>query len=307
MDSENKTPKVKKQKEPKAVKEKRSTGAKISLIAGITLCAILIPILIANCILIVKGMINKDEPPDLFGYAPAIVLTGSMEPLFDQGDMIFIKKVDDMNEIKKGDVICFVDPGGDGVALLTHRVVTDPVDGKVRTAGDANVQKIQSLAPDKSKYIQVEDKNVDGYKYWTSESDESAYDSKAVTLDSKTIVGKYTYVSVPFVGNISSFMAQPYGWALCIGIPLVAFILFEIFSRKKSDKNKKQDMDALLAELEALKAEKEAANKPVAEEAEADTADAEVADATETVDPPQDPPAEEEVKEEINDSSEENT
>jgi signal peptidase len=53
---------------------------KILNIVGIALCVILIPILIMNCVLIVKGLVNEDEVPGVFGRTPLIVLTDSMYP-----------------------------------------------------------------------------------------------------------------------------------------------------------------------------------------------------------------------------------
>ena len=58
----------KKNKAVKAEPEKATTGSKISLIIGIVLCAILVPILIINCALIVVGIVNPGKPPSLFGY-----------------------------------------------------------------------------------------------------------------------------------------------------------------------------------------------------------------------------------------------
>ena len=269
--------------------EKKSVGSKVSMIIGIVLCVILIPILILNCILIVRGMGEDKKPPDVFGMIPLTVASPSMYPLFDEGDMIFIEKIEDPTTIKEGDVICFFDPAQKGEYLLTHRVVDKYQDenGKwyVRTAGDFNMQQSYEKAEDKSIYKEATDKNDPDHTYWTTE-DDAKYDNKPVPLDEETIVGKYAYASVPFVGSISTFMAQPYGWAVCIGVPLIAFVLYEILSRRKSDKSKKQDMDALLAELEKLKAEKEKMNNANADEPKAENTDAEVADATETADPP---------------------
>ncbi len=300
MDNENKAleenevkePEVnQKADKPKKEKKKKSTGSKISLIVGIVLCVILVPVLIMNSILIVKGIGDDSKPPSLFGYVPLTVLTDSMSPLIDAGDMIFIEEVD-ITSIKLGDVICFKDPESNSGKLVTHRVVTEPYKNEkgelvVRTAGDFNVNNDYKDSKDaefKATCIEKEDPNKEGYKYWYT-TDEQHYDSKPVVLTEANIVGIYAYSGVPFVGYISDFMAQPYGWIICIGVPLIAFVLYEVLSRRKSDKSKKQDMDALLAELEALKAAKAASETAVADESQVET-EPEVAEATETEDPP---------------------
>ena len=61
-------------------KNKTNIKNAILNIIGVVLCVILLPILIINCTLIVKGAINEDEVPALGGYAPLIVLSKSMEP-----------------------------------------------------------------------------------------------------------------------------------------------------------------------------------------------------------------------------------
>ena len=300
MDNENKALDEKELKEPEVNKKadkpakekkekKKGSGGKVSLIIGIVLCVILVPILIANSVLIVKGIGDDIKPPSIFGYIPLTVLTDSMSPLIDAGDMIFIEEVD-IADIKKGDVICFKDPDGD-TELLTHRVVTDPVKNEkgelvVRTAGDYNVAGDYKNANEESKanFSYIPDSNEEGYSYWYS-TDEKNYDDDPLVLTEDVVVGIYAYSGVPFVGYVSNFMAQPYGWIICIGVPLVAFVLYEVLSRRKNDKEKKQDMDALLAELEALKAAKAASEASVADEPAAKN-DTEVAEATETDDPP---------------------
>jgi hypothetical protein len=70
------------------------------------------------------------------------------------------------------------------------------------------------------------------------------------------------------------FMQTTWGWVICIAVPLVLFLAYELISRKKSDKSKAKDMDALLAELEALKAAKAAADGASAPEADSSGANA---------------------------------
>ena len=60
--------------------EKKGTKrGRISLAVMIIVSVILIPILIVNLVLIVKGSVNSDTPPDVFGIAPLAVTSGSME------------------------------------------------------------------------------------------------------------------------------------------------------------------------------------------------------------------------------------
>ena len=89
---------------------------------GAALCVILIPILVINLTLIIKSYTNTEEVPTLGGYCPLIVLTGSMEPEISSGDMIICHTIEP-SEVKTGDVISFFDPEGNGLSVVTHRVV----------------------------------------------------------------------------------------------------------------------------------------------------------------------------------------
>lgn len=254
--------------------EKEKKGGKVSLVIGIVLCCILVPILIMNCVLIVVSFANPEKPPSVFGLTPMIVLTDSMEPLINEGDII-ISKTCDPDSVKVGDVISFFDPASPTDAILTHRVIDIYEEGGIRyaiTAGDNNANSdyerdrfnaekdnndpTGKLAAVEEKATIVKDENKKGYEYVVYEGHK---DSKPVALTDSELVGTYNYTRIPFVGKVSMFMQTTWGWVICIAVPLIAFIAFELISRKKKDKNKDKDMNALLAELEALKAAKAAA------------------------------------------------
>ncbi len=71
----------------------------------------------------------------LFGYTPFVVLSGSMEPAYPTGSLIYVKAAG-AEEVQVGDPITFR-KSGDIVA--THRVVAiDQAAGSFTTKGDAN-------------------------------------------------------------------------------------------------------------------------------------------------------------------------
>lgn len=288
----------KKNKAVKAEKEQATTGSKVSLIIGIVLCVILVPILIINCTLIVIGFVNPSKPPSLFGYTPLIVLSPSMDPLFCEGDMILVQTVDP-DTVNKGDVITFFDPASTNDSVLTHRVIDIYEENGKRyavTAGDFNANndyeralrmanKLETgAAEEKEKVLSqatiIEDHKKPGYEYVIYEPHK---DSKPVELNEENLIGCYIYTRVPVVGKISMFMQTTWGWIICIAVPLIALLAYELISRRKKDKGKAQDMDALLAELEALKAAKAAAEAGNADEPASDNTD-EAADTPDSAD-----------------------
>lgn len=204
-------------------KEKSTVNHKILTVLGALLCVILIPILVINITLIVKSYTNKDEVPKIGGYAPLIVLTGSMEPNIKSGDLIIVKQIAG-KDVKKDDVIAFFDPDGSGTSILTHRV------------------------------NEVYEEN--GTLYFKTQGDANNAEDRSPVSEDK-LVGIYQF-RIAGAGSVAMFMQTTAGLVVCVFVPLVLLVAWDIIRRKKYDKKNQQDTDALLAELEALKAAKEA-------------------------------------------------
>lgn len=198
-----------------------SAWHKTLTVIGTVLCIILVPVLIINCTLIVKSYINKDEVPSISGYLPLIVLTDSMYPTIESGDLI-ICHTEDAENIKVGDIIAFFDPAGNGTSIVTHKVIElTEIDGELafRTQGDAN--NIADTEP----------------------------------VPAENLVGVYLS-RIPNAGNVAMFMQTTAGLIVCVVLPLVLLIAYDFIRRRSYEKSQKQDTAALLAELEKLKAEK---------------------------------------------------
>lgn len=208
-------------------KETVSVGHRVLTVIGTILCIILIPILILNCTLILKSYTNKDQVPSIGGIFPMIILTDSMEPEFSSGDLIVCHTID-AEKVKKGDVICFYDPSGNGTSTVTHRVtkVTKDKSGALawETKGDANNTEDSALVP------------------------------------AKNLVGIYQR-HFSGLGNVAMFMQTTQGLIICVICPIILLVAYDIIRRRIYEKSKKKDTDALMQELEALRAEKEKKEK----------------------------------------------
>lgn len=84
-----------------------SRDRKISVrsVMGGILCVIFIPVIFINLTLIISTYTKPGEMPGVFGIKPVIVLSGSMEPVIQTGDMIFLHSTDPAR-LQTGDVIC---------------------------------------------------------------------------------------------------------------------------------------------------------------------------------------------------------
>lgn len=210
--------------------QKEKNRQKILTIIGIILCVILLPMLIINLTLIVKSYVNTEEVPDIGGYFPMIVLTDSMLPEISSGDLIIARQTDP-EDVKVGDVISFFDPAGNGTSVVTHRV--------------------------------IEIVEEDGQTKWRTRGDNNNTEDK-VLVPFDNLVGIWRGTRIPGAGAVAMFLQTTPGLIVCVVLPIVLLVGYDVLRRKKYDKAKQEDTDALLAELEqlrAMKAQQEAEQK----------------------------------------------
>lgn len=224
--------------------KKSSKLHKVMSVIGLVLCVIFAFLLICNITIIVKGTLNPDTPPKVFGVAPMVVLTGSMSgdasDHIEPGDLIFVKDCD-VDDLEVGDVITYM-PDKSRTAV-THRII------EVKT--DDN-----------------------GVRCYTTKGDANNTQDKLPVYDSQ-IVGIYWF-RIAYVGEFALFLQEPLGLALFVGIPVMAFIIFDVVRRQKATNRETKRNDELEAELERLRAlagetvpeaqpAEEAAEEPAAE------------------------------------------
>ena len=75
-------------------------------------------------------------------------------------------------------------------------------------------------------------------------------------VPAENLVGVYK-LRIPLAGHVAIFLQTTPGLIVCIVLPIVLFVAYELIRRRKFDKAKQEDTDALLKELAALRAEKE--------------------------------------------------
>ena len=205
---------------------KASRSSRITAVLGLVLCVLLGSLLLCNLIIIVKGALQPDRPPSLLGVTPLVVLSGSMsgtqEGHIETGDLVFVRSAEP-ETLQEGDVIAFLSGG----VTVTHRItaIDTAEDGSLlfTTKGDAN----------------------------------DTEDIDAVTAEQ--LVGIYQG-RIPKVGDFVLFLQRPLGMLLFIGVPLLSFILYDIFRRQRNarfEKEKAQEMEAELARLRSLTEERE--------------------------------------------------
>ena len=206
-----------------AKEKETSVISKFFTVLGTILCVILTPILILNCTLIAKSYLNKNAVPDVGGYSPMIVLSDSMFPYIEAGDLIICKQTDP-ETVKVGDVISFFDPASNTNSVVTHRVV------EIQTAEDGTLT-------------------------WITRGDaNNADDSNPVPANNLVGVYKHKFSGL---GNVAIYMQTTKGLITCVVVPIILLLGFDFVRQGIYERRRKKDTDALLAELETLRAEKE--------------------------------------------------
>ena len=135
----------------------------------------------------------------MLGYEVYNVISGSMEPTYSKGDLIYVKAVDPY-QIKEGDVITFV--LNEQLVVATHRVIrVDAPNRSFYTKGDAN----------------------------------NTPDQKPVRFENVKGVPQF---SIPLLGYVSDYISHPPGTYVAIGAVVVmmgiAFIP-DMFAKKPEE------------------------------------------------------------------------
>lgn len=230
---------------PEAAEAAKKAKVKNAVTIGviIALIVVLLPLLIINLTLIIKGSLNPDMPPDLFGTAPLAVTTDAMageeEGCFSDGALIFVKLLeeDEKEALKEGDVITFRSEE----LFVTYRI-TEVVRGE-----DGSVHSFRAIGDQDAK----EGVNV------------------PLTVSPENVIGVVTG-SVAGLGGFAMFLQTPVGVLVFVGIPVVAYLIYDISRIALSNKRAKaaqgeklREKDEEIARLKAMVGEApDAAEEP---------------------------------------------
>ena len=136
----------------------------------------------------------------MIGLTPYTVLSGSMEPAYPVGSLLYVKKVDP-NELRVRDPVTYKLPDG---AIVTHRIIEvleDTPEGRCfRTQGDANNTPDGILQPER-------------------------------------VIGKPVFM-IPYLGFVSWYVQRPPGSFIAIGgcmLLIILSMLPDMLPRKREE------------------------------------------------------------------------
>ena len=145
----------------------------------------------------------------LIGLQPYVVLSGSMEPTYHVGSLVYVQKVD-YHDLKVGDPITYM---LDSDTVVTHRIIE----------------------------VLVDEEDPNTLRYFTQGDANDIPDGTSVHY--KNIIGKPLF-SIPYLGYVSNYIQQPPGLyvALATGAILILLVFLpDIFSEDEKKKEQAEE------------------------------------------------------------------
>lgn len=139
------------------MKEKKEKS-KFKKIVNIIEYSIICIVILFNSILIFKSVKNPNKTPDMFGIKAFIIISGSMSPTIEKGDVVVVHSTED---VVKDQIIAF----RNGSTVIVHRLIDELIVNNkkmFKTKGDFNKSpdielvspsKVEGFVFNKIKYI----------------------------------------------------------------------------------------------------------------------------------------------------------
>ena len=148
----------------------------------------------------------------LVGLQPYVVLSGSMEPTYHVGSLIYVKSAD-YKTLEVGDPITYMVSED---TVVTHRIIE----------------------------VLIDEENPDTIRYFTKGDANDTADGTSVHY--KNIIGKPVF-SIPYLGYVSNYIQNPPGMYVAIAAGAILILLVflpDIFAEEEKDNKKKKKKDS---------------------------------------------------------------
>ena len=154
----------------------------------------------------------------VIGLTPYTVLSGSMEPTYHVGSLIYVKEVEP-SEVEVGDPITFV--VNEDLLVATHRVVEiDVQTSRQQTIVDENGE---AMVDAEGNPIYEETPLDEPAYYFTTKGDANdAVDGSQVYY--KNLLGEPVF-TIPYLGYLSSWIQTKKGMIISINVALILLLL----------------------------------------------------------------------------------
>lgn len=165
-------------------------------VGGILISVVLWAVILLAALFAFTTLATKDtnHVASLAGYTPLSVVSDSMSPTFDAGDLIIIRKCDPAT-LQEGDIVTFHTIINNEFSLNTHRITEIQEDGGARS-------------------------------YVTKGDNNAIADVRMIT--DGDIVGRFV-TRLPKFGKVVDFLSSSMGFLLVIVLPLLIFFVYQVY------------------------------------------------------------------------------
>lgn len=165
-------------------------------VGGILISVVLWAVILLAALFAFTTLATKDtnHVASLAGYTPLSVVSDSMSPTFDAGDLIIIRKCDPAT-LQEGDIVTFHTIINNEFSLNTHRITEIQEDGGARS------------------YVTKGDNNAIADVHMITDGD---------------IVGRFV-TRLPKFGKVVDFLSSSMGFLLVIVLPLLIFFVYQVY------------------------------------------------------------------------------
>lgn len=165
-------------------------------VGGILISVVLWAVILLAALFAFTTLATKDtnHVASLAGYTPLSVVSDSMSPTFDAGDLIIIRKCDPAT-LQEGDIVTFHTIINNEFSLNTHRITEIQEDGGARS------------------YVTKGDNNAIADVHMITDGD---------------IVGRFV-TRLPKFGKVVDFLSSSMGFLLVIVLPLLIFFAYQVY------------------------------------------------------------------------------
>lgn len=165
-------------------------------VGGILISVVLWAVILLAALFAFTTLATKDtnHVASLAGYTPLSVVSDSMSPTFDAGDLIIIRKCDPAT-LQEGDIVTFHTIINNEFSLNTHRITEIQEDGGARS------------------YVTKGDNNAIADVHMITDGD---------------IVGRFV-TRLPKFGKLVDFLSSSMGFLLVIVLPLLIFFVYQVY------------------------------------------------------------------------------
>lgn len=174
-------------------KEKKSAKEVLNIVVNVVLVAALI--VAALCTYTSFVSTSGNGVPSILGVRVFSIQTESMYPTMEPGDLIFGTGIDDMGELRPGDIITY------WTVINGERVL--------------NTHRIESIY------------DGDGFLIFATKGDKNP-GVDALTVHESEVVAKYAGVKVGGLGKVFDYLQTSTGFLIVVVIPVFLFFLFHL-------------------------------------------------------------------------------